>query len=246
MTVPSRPSFGSGWIGLRFTRDRGGAPQRRGPRGSEERWAWLFIAPMVVGLAFLSAGPDPGHVRHQPHQLGPAAGAGLGRARQLHPAAGRPRVRDGAPQHDVLHARVGAAGDGPVARPRARAQPGAPGHLVDPDHVLPAAGHLGDRGGPRVGLDLQPHHRPPQPVPQRVRHPGPEVGERPLLGDAVDHRDVDLAGPRPPTRSSSSRGSRRSRPTTTTRRASTARVAAGGSATSRCRCSRRACSSPAS
>ena len=57
MTVPSRPSFGSGWIGLRFTRDRGGAPQRRGPRGSEERWAWLFIAPMVVGLAFLSAGP---------------------------------------------------------------------------------------------------------------------------------------------------------------------------------------------
>ena len=57
MTVPSRPSFGSGWIGLRFSRDRGGAPQRRGPRSGEERWAWLFLAPMVIGLAFLSAGP---------------------------------------------------------------------------------------------------------------------------------------------------------------------------------------------
>ena len=54
---PDRPSFGSGWIGMRFTRDRGGAPARRGPRGNDERWAYLFIAPMVLGLAFLSAGP---------------------------------------------------------------------------------------------------------------------------------------------------------------------------------------------
>jgi multiple sugar transport system permease protein len=53
----SRPSFGSGWIGLRFTRGRGGAPARRGPRAGEERWAFLFIAPMVLGLAALSAGP---------------------------------------------------------------------------------------------------------------------------------------------------------------------------------------------
>ena len=53
---PDRPSFGSGWIGLRFSRDRG-ASSRRGPRGSDERWAWLFVAPMVLGLAFLSAGP---------------------------------------------------------------------------------------------------------------------------------------------------------------------------------------------
>ncbi|OGO59336.1 MAG: hypothetical protein A2V85_09065 [Chloroflexi bacterium RBG_16_72_14] len=44
-------------MGLRFTRDRGGAPSRRGPRGNDERWAFLFIAPMVLGLAFLSAGP---------------------------------------------------------------------------------------------------------------------------------------------------------------------------------------------
>ena len=42
---------------MRFTRDRGGAPARRGPRGHDERWAYLFIAPMVLGLAFLSGGP---------------------------------------------------------------------------------------------------------------------------------------------------------------------------------------------
>ncbi len=52
-----RRSFGSGWIGMRFSRDRGGAPSRRGPRGRDERWAFLFVAPMVVGLVFLSAGP---------------------------------------------------------------------------------------------------------------------------------------------------------------------------------------------
>ena len=231
MTVPSRPSFGSGWIGLRFTRDRGGAPQRRGPRGSEERWAWLFLAPDGHRPRVPVGRPDPRHVRDQPHQLGPAAGAGLGRPRQLHPAAQRPAVRDGAPQHDVLHARVGAAGHGPVARPRARAQPGAPRHLVDPDDVLPAARHLGDRGGARVGLDLQPDQRPPQPAPPRVRHPGPEVGQRPVLGDAVDHRDVDLAGP-PGQHDHLPRGAPGDpAPTTTTRRASTARVAAAGSAT---------------
>ncbi len=42
---------------MRFTRDRGGAPASRGPRGHDERWAYLFIAPMVLGLVFLSAGP---------------------------------------------------------------------------------------------------------------------------------------------------------------------------------------------
>ncbi len=55
--VPGRRSYGSGWIGMRFTRDRGGAPQRRGPRARDERWAWLFVTPMVLGLAFFSAGP---------------------------------------------------------------------------------------------------------------------------------------------------------------------------------------------
>ena len=54
---PSRPSYGSGWIGLRFSRNRGGAPSRRGLRRSDERWALLFVAPMAIGLAFLSAGP---------------------------------------------------------------------------------------------------------------------------------------------------------------------------------------------
>ena len=50
-----RPSYGSGWIGLRFSRLRGGRP--RGPRAGEEKWAFLFIAPMLIGLLFLSAAP---------------------------------------------------------------------------------------------------------------------------------------------------------------------------------------------
>ena len=51
-----RPSYGSGWIGLRFGRVRG-AGRPRGPRASEEKWAWLFIAPMLLGLLLLSAAP---------------------------------------------------------------------------------------------------------------------------------------------------------------------------------------------
>jgi multiple sugar transport system permease protein len=50
-----RPSYGSGWIGLRFSRVRGGRP--KGPRAGEEKWALLFIAPMLIGLVFLSAAP---------------------------------------------------------------------------------------------------------------------------------------------------------------------------------------------
>jgi multiple sugar transport system permease protein len=50
-----RPSFGSGWIGLRFSRIRGGKP--RGPRAGEEKWGWLFISPAVAGLILLSAAP---------------------------------------------------------------------------------------------------------------------------------------------------------------------------------------------
>jgi multiple sugar transport system permease protein len=42
---------------MRFTRGRGAAPARRGLRGADERWAYLFIAPMVLGLVFFSAGP---------------------------------------------------------------------------------------------------------------------------------------------------------------------------------------------
>jgi multiple sugar transport system permease protein len=33
------------------------APGRRGPLDSERRWAWLFLAPALIGLAILSAGP---------------------------------------------------------------------------------------------------------------------------------------------------------------------------------------------
>ena len=44
--------------GVRF-RDRGASRKRRvpGPRGREGRWALLFLAPTLIGLAVLSAGP---------------------------------------------------------------------------------------------------------------------------------------------------------------------------------------------
>jgi multiple sugar transport system permease protein len=51
-----RPSYGSGWIGLRFSRGRGGG-RPSGARAGEEKWAFLFVAPVVFGLLFLSTGP---------------------------------------------------------------------------------------------------------------------------------------------------------------------------------------------
>jgi multiple sugar transport system permease protein len=48
-------------VGSRFRSGRGGFARRgtarRGPLASEERWAFLFIAPTLFGLAVLSAGP---------------------------------------------------------------------------------------------------------------------------------------------------------------------------------------------
>lgn len=39
-------------------RDRAASPRRgRGPVAAEARWAWLFLAPTLIGLAILSAGP---------------------------------------------------------------------------------------------------------------------------------------------------------------------------------------------
>ena len=58
MSAPTPPrSLGSGWIGLRKTFDRRGAPRRGGPLASESRWAWLFLAPTLLGLVLLSAAP---------------------------------------------------------------------------------------------------------------------------------------------------------------------------------------------
>ncbi len=36
---------------------RASARARRGPLASESRWAWVFLAPTIIGLAVLSAGP---------------------------------------------------------------------------------------------------------------------------------------------------------------------------------------------
>lgn len=43
---------------LRRRAEPGTAPgSRRGPVAAEARWAWLFLAPTIIGLALLSAGP---------------------------------------------------------------------------------------------------------------------------------------------------------------------------------------------
>lgn len=58
MSAPASPgSFGSGWIGLRRTFGRRSEPRRRDPLAGESRWAWLFLAPTLLGLLVLSAAP---------------------------------------------------------------------------------------------------------------------------------------------------------------------------------------------
>jgi multiple sugar transport system permease protein len=58
MSAPAgRPALGAAWIGPRLLRARSRIAAPSGPRGSEEKWAFLFIAPMLLGLAILSAGP---------------------------------------------------------------------------------------------------------------------------------------------------------------------------------------------
>jgi multiple sugar transport system permease protein len=43
--------------GSRRASASGPRPARGGPLSSESRWAWLFLAPTIIGLAVLSAGP---------------------------------------------------------------------------------------------------------------------------------------------------------------------------------------------
>jgi multiple sugar transport system permease protein len=50
MTARTQGPTSRTWVGLRGSRGRG-------PLASEERWGYLFVAPVVVGLTILSAGP---------------------------------------------------------------------------------------------------------------------------------------------------------------------------------------------
>ena len=137
-------------------------PDRRGRRGgplaSERRWAWLFLAPTLVGPRRAVGRAHPRHAGHQPHRLGPAdaarRGSGLDNFRDLlvrRPASGwrsatPPSTRScRCPLGMVLALALALGLD--QAHPR---------HRLDPHHVLPAARHLGGRGGPRVALDLRP------------------------------------------------------------------------------------------
>ena len=113
----------------------------------------------------------------QPHEVGPADAAPVRRPRQLHQPAQRLAVPDRAPQHR-RSTRCCRCRSGMVARagPRARAQPAAPRHRVDPDGVLPAGRDLDDRGRPRLGVDLQPGERAAQPGPSGSSGSRPRSG----------------------------------------------------------------------
>ena len=195
MTVPSRPSFGSGWIGLRFSRDRGGAPQRRGPRGSEERWAWLFIAPMVIGLAFLSAGPILATfgISLTSWDLLPAPDwVGLDNYTRLLSDRRFGMALRNTTFYTLVSVPLGMALSLGLALALNQALRGI--SWIRTMYFLPLV-----TSAIAVGLVWAWIYSPTNGLLnqflQRVRHPGPEVGERSLLGDALDHRDVDLAGP---------------------------------------------------
>ena len=154
---------------------RGRAPRKRGggPLASERKWAWLFLAPMLLGLAVLSAGPiiaTLGISFTSWDLLTPPTFAGF----DNFAACGRRPLLDRPPQHHLLHGRVGAPGHGHRTAAGAGPRPGDPGHRLDPNHVLPALRDLDGRRRPGLALDLLspgwPAQRAPGPVgipPQR-------------------------------------------------------------------------------
>ena len=138
---------------------------------SERRWAWLFLAPMLVGLALLSAGPILATLAISFTDWDLLTPARCGRTRQLpRPSWPTTALLAGAAEHHLLHGALRAPGHGPRAAPGHGPQPGHPGHRLDPDDVLPAAGHLDGRGRPGVALDLlAPGRWPAQRVPVGLR-----------------------------------------------------------------------------
>ena len=156
------------------------AAGRRGPLGAGVPCADPDRPGRAVG------GPDPGHPRDQPDEVGPAHGAEADRSRQLRRPAVRRPIPQGAPEHLLLHDRVGPARAGDRARARPGAEPQDPRHRLHPDRLLPAGRHLDDRDRPRLAMDLQPGLGPPEPGPRGRRDPGPELAQRPDPGDAVD------------------------------------------------------------
>ena len=174
-------------------------PRRRrsaGRLGRDTWWAWLFLAPTVLGLALLSAGPILASFGISLTELGPAHAAefvGLDNFATLldddrfcvalrntaffTPDLGADRAgpRRWASRSRSTSRSAASPSSGPRTSCRSSPRP-PPSRLVWAWIYSPQGGLLNA-------------------VPRRVRHPGPEVDQRPVLGDAVDRRDERLAGP---------------------------------------------------
>ena len=172
---------------------RGGAaaPRRRGAVGAAVPGAHPHRPGGPLGRA------DPRHVRDQPHEVGPADAAAVRRASTTSSTlVERRAVPRRAPQHRVLHAasrsrsgwRWRSASRSRSTR-RCAGSPGSARRTSCP--VVTSATAVGLVWAwiysPDDGLLNQVH--------RGLRAAAPEVDQRPVLGDALDHRDEHLAGP---------------------------------------------------
>ena len=128
----------------------------RGRAPARAWWALLFLAPTLIGLALLSAGPilaSFGISLTKWDLLTPPQFVGLDNFVNL---VNDPRflvsLRNTA-FYTLLSVPIG---HGAGARPRAGAQPAAARDRADPHGLLPAGRDLGDRRRARLGVDLQP------------------------------------------------------------------------------------------
>ena len=127
------------------------------PAGGAARWParragrCLFLAPTLIGLAVLSAGPilaTLGISLTKWDLLTAPSFVGLD---NYTPSWRDDRFLAGPPQHVLLHGDVRADRARHRPRPGARAQPADPRHRLDPDRLLPAGRHLDDRRSPSSG-----------------------------------------------------------------------------------------------
>ena len=248
--TPSWPASDErrGWSAGTMTATGGRGEARRAAGRSEARGAGRSSSSprRCSGSRILSAGPDHRDRRDQPDRMGSAPAAQFVGPGQLRELARDDRFLK-ALRNTAFYTVVSVpARDGHLALPRARTQSGRPRDRLDPDRLLPAGRHLDHRDRPGLALDLQPRGAGSSTSPSACSASRPRSGSATRSGDAVDHRDVHLAGPGGQHRSSSWPACRRSRPSCSTPPASTAPADGHASGTSSCRCSPRASSSPGS
>ncbi len=237
MSAPTPPrAVGSGWIGLRKTFDRRGASRRGGPLASESRWAWLFLAPTLLGLVLLSAAPilatfaislTDWDLLRAPTFVGLDNYLGLLDNERFHLAL----------RNTVFYVVASVPIGMTLALGLALALNQAIRGIawIRTMYFLPLV-----TSAVAVGLVWAWIYSPTDGLLNQVLgllgRPATEVDQRSVLGHAGDRRHERLAGPARPARSSSWPGSRRSRATTTRRPRWTARVGGRRSGGSRCRC----------